>query len=254
MPVGKAEAAHSLLVARGARRWCHARPCAARRPGGVRRRAAGPAARRTEPRQRSVPDDRRRHLPRPAARGGSGGALARVVTTLRRALEWSPRSPRGLVWNDPARPHSPYGFTDTVGKTGELFFESLLYWTACRRFARLEAAGRNLRRTGVPADGRRPSSGEWKRGGTPTEARFWPPRTTAGNSMCGATPTPSGWSFPWAGAEARSWIGSPRVAENSCGTARSGTCRGEDTGTGSWPRWNGSVIRTGRTGRPLRVG
>ncbi len=52
---------------------------------------------------------------------------------LRRALDYVPRSPAGLVFNDPARPHSPYGFTDTVGKTGELFFESLLYWTACRR-------------------------------------------------------------------------------------------------------------------------
>lgn len=52
---------------------------------------------------------------------------------LRRALDYLPRSPAGLVFNDPARPHSPYGFTDTVGKTGELFFESLLYWRACRR-------------------------------------------------------------------------------------------------------------------------
>lgn len=42
---------------------------------------------------------------------------------LRRALDYVPRSPAGLVFNDPARPHSPYGFTDTVGKTGELFFE-----------------------------------------------------------------------------------------------------------------------------------
>jgi len=33
------------------------------------------------------------------------------------------------------KPHSPYGFTDTVGKTGELFFESLLDWAASRRMA-----------------------------------------------------------------------------------------------------------------------
>jgi hypothetical protein len=52
---------------------------------------------------------------------------------LDRALDYIPRHASGLVWNDPADPHSPYGFTDTVGKTGELFFESLLYWTACRR-------------------------------------------------------------------------------------------------------------------------
>jgi len=54
---------------------------------------------------------------------------------LDRAMEWMPRSPRGLVFNDPADPHSPYGFTDTVGKTGELLFESLLDWTACVRLA-----------------------------------------------------------------------------------------------------------------------
>lgn len=54
---------------------------------------------------------------------------------LDRALDWVPRSPRGLVFNDPADPHSPYGFTDTVGKTGELLFESLLDWTACGRLA-----------------------------------------------------------------------------------------------------------------------
>lgn len=52
--------------------------------------------------------------------------------TLRRTLEWVPRSDSGLVWNDPTRPHSPYGFTDTIAKTGELCMESLLYWRACR--------------------------------------------------------------------------------------------------------------------------
>lgn len=54
---------------------------------------------------------------------------------LRRAIAWVPLSANGLVWNHPLRPHSPYGFTDTVGKTGSLLFESLLYWDACRRLA-----------------------------------------------------------------------------------------------------------------------
>jgi hypothetical protein len=57
------------------------------------------------------------------------------AASLDRAMDWIPRSAAGLVWNDPAKPHSPYGFTDTVGKTGELFFESLLDWTASRRMA-----------------------------------------------------------------------------------------------------------------------
>jgi hypothetical protein len=63
---------------------------------------------------------------------------------LDRALDYIPRSAAGLVYNDPADPHSPYGFTDTVGKTGELFFESLLYWTACHRMAAWH------RRHGIP--------------------------------------------------------------------------------------------------------
>lgn len=57
------------------------------------------------------------------------------AASLDKAMDWVPRAPSGLVYNHPARPHSPYGFTDTIGKTGELFFESLLYWTASRRLA-----------------------------------------------------------------------------------------------------------------------
>ena len=46
----------------------------------------------------------------------------------------------GLVWNDPDDPHSPYGFTDTVRKTGNLFMESVLYWRACRMMEELHNA------------------------------------------------------------------------------------------------------------------
>ena len=51
---------------------------------------------------------------------------------LLKGLDWIPRRD-GLVFNDPETPHSPYGFTDTIAKTGELLFESLLDWDACRR-------------------------------------------------------------------------------------------------------------------------
>ena len=49
---------------------------------------------------------------------------------LAKGMDYVPLAADGLVWNDPAKPHSPYGFTDTVAKTGELFMESLLYWRA----------------------------------------------------------------------------------------------------------------------------
>ncbi|MBI4658819.1 MAG: hypothetical protein HY735_08250 [Verrucomicrobia bacterium] len=63
------------------------------------------------------------------------GLFTEWAPTFDRAMNYIPRSTNGLVYNDPAKPHSPYGFTDTVGKTGELLFESLLDWTASRRLA-----------------------------------------------------------------------------------------------------------------------
>jgi hypothetical protein len=68
---------------------------------------------------------------------------------LDRAMDYIPRAETGLVWNDPARPHSPYGFTDCIGKTGEVLFESLLYWTASRRIAEWH------RRAGQPDSARK---------------------------------------------------------------------------------------------------
>ncbi len=63
------------------------------------------------------------------------GFFRESADRLIRAMDYVPRSPAGLVWNDPKRPHSPYGFTDCIGKTGEQFFDSLLYWRACKRLA-----------------------------------------------------------------------------------------------------------------------
>ena len=61
-------------------------------------------------------------------------------SALMRGMNYIPLAASGLVWNDPAKPHSPYGFTDTVAKTGELFMESLLYWRASKMLARWEGA------------------------------------------------------------------------------------------------------------------
>lgn len=59
------------------------------------------------------------------------------LQALRRGLEYVPRSERGLVYIAPGERRSPYGFTDTVAKTGELLFSSLLDWDACRKMADL---------------------------------------------------------------------------------------------------------------------
>lgn len=56
---------------------------------------------------------------------------------LYKAMEQVPRSGDGLVYIDPNHPRSPYGFTDTVAKTGKILFSSLLFWEACRRLAQL---------------------------------------------------------------------------------------------------------------------
>jgi len=56
---------------------------------------------------------------------------------LDRGMSCIPLGDDGLVWNNPAEPHSPYGFTDTVCKTGRLFMESFLYWRACAMLSEL---------------------------------------------------------------------------------------------------------------------
>ena len=43
----------------------------------------------------------------------------------------------GLVYINPAQPHSSYGFMDTIAMTGELLYSSLLYWEACQRLETL---------------------------------------------------------------------------------------------------------------------
>lgn len=63
--------------------------------------------------------------------------FAKHEPALRRGLEFIPRAANGLVTNNPAKPQCPYGFTDTVAKTGHLLFASLLYYDACRKMAAL---------------------------------------------------------------------------------------------------------------------
>ena len=48
-----------------------------------------------------------------------------------------PRADDGLVRVDRNYPHSTYGFTDSIAKTGKEFFTSLLYWEATRLLAQL---------------------------------------------------------------------------------------------------------------------
>jgi glycogen debranching enzyme len=54
----------------------------------------------------------------------------------RRALDFVNRSTNALVYNDEVRPNCTYGFTDTVAKTGNLLFTSLLYYDASSSMAR----------------------------------------------------------------------------------------------------------------------
>ncbi|MBD3386571.1 hypothetical protein GF407_16830 [candidate division KSB1 bacterium] len=54
---------------------------------------------------------------------------------LNHAFDFIPRSASGLVYIKPGHRQSPYGFTDTVAKSGDLFFSSLLLWQAYRAMA-----------------------------------------------------------------------------------------------------------------------
>jgi len=62
---------------------------------------------------------------------GDRAFFRRHEPDLRRGLDFVRRAGNGLVYNDPDRPQCPYGFTDTVAKTGHLLFTSLLYAQAC---------------------------------------------------------------------------------------------------------------------------
>ena len=61
--------------------------------------------------------------------------LARSLPRLQAAMDFVPRQHDGLVYIDTNRPHSAYGFTDCIAKTGKELFTSLLYWEACKRMA-----------------------------------------------------------------------------------------------------------------------
>lgn len=59
------------------------------------------------------------------------------ATAIKRGLDPMPLSSRGLVWNDPANPAIGYGFHDSVLKSGEVLYSSLLYVDACMGMSRL---------------------------------------------------------------------------------------------------------------------
>lgn len=65
--------------------------------------------------------------------------LCQNLPRLTKALDALPtETETGLIWVDPARPHTAYGFTDTIAKTGREFYSSLLLfdaWGIIRGFA-----------------------------------------------------------------------------------------------------------------------
>ncbi len=64
---------------------------------------------------------------------GDHQALSQRMDKLMAAMDAIPLSRESLVFVDPNSPHSGYGFTDCIAKTGKVFFSSMLYWEACRR-------------------------------------------------------------------------------------------------------------------------
>lgn len=72
-----------------------------------------------------------------AQQSGDWDFARQHLDALFRAMDGVPRSPAGLVVIPAGRRQSPYGFTDTVAKRGELCFSSLLYGMAARELADL---------------------------------------------------------------------------------------------------------------------
>ena len=58
---------------------------------------------------------------------------------LEKGLWCLPLGDSGLIVNETTPPHSPYGFTDCISKTGELAMESLILWEALGVMSRYKA-------------------------------------------------------------------------------------------------------------------
>ena len=68
--------------------------------------------------------------------GGEAGWLAEIFSVLERTFATVPvEASTGLVWIDPAHPHTAYGFTDTIAITGRHLFCSLLRFEAAEILA-----------------------------------------------------------------------------------------------------------------------
>jgi glycogen debranching enzyme len=115
-----------------------------RQPDGVSVYRAGPVER---PLGDECPTDNPQFLVKAvAAYAGLTGDVRAFLDrrdALYRAMDSVPLSPDGLVFVDPNRPHSAYGFTDCIAKTGKVFFSSALYWEACQTLAKLCARAEN---------------------------------------------------------------------------------------------------------------
>jgi len=139
------------------------------------------------------------------------------------ALESLPRDPEtGLIWVDPAAPHSSYGFTDCIGKTGLELFSSLLLVEALAKFAEMEEA------SGRPSDARaaRDEAGRVRR----SIETFWSPADGLYLAASEACRQPDVWGSAYA-----VWIGAPPPAieaaicraltENMAGIVKRGQVR-----------------------------
>lgn len=70
---------------------------------------------------------------------------------LQRGLDCLPVDENGLILNESVPPHSPYGFTDCIPKTGRLTMETLLLWQALGIMARWT---RRIGQNGEELDGK----------------------------------------------------------------------------------------------------
>ncbi len=119
----------------------------------------------------------RRH--RPLQEGDAGGVAA--------AMNGVPRdATTGLVWIDPATPHSSYGFTDSIVKTGNELFCSLLYVEASKRLEQLYTAAGDSRSAATWARARAPCRPAWRRSGTARPASSTRPRSRRGPDVWGS--------------------------------------------------------------------
>jgi len=165
------------------------------------------------------------------------------LPVLVRAMNYLPRNPaNGLVHIARPRERCPYGFTDSIPKSGDQLFDSLLAVQAYRQLASWPTTPSTARRRTASPTAYAPYSGTSRRDfSSPPPATAVRPTSGARRSRCTwmSRPASSRWRSPGTSATTMARL---------CRPARCGICPGSWTGRAGRRRPTAATTSPARTG------